>query len=128
MSTENIEKFYALAYSQPALVADLRMDSEPAVFAEQAVRLGAANGFAFSAAEAQAWQQAKAEATRNNELDDLQLEAVAGGKGNPGLFFKGLGKVGIGTVGVLLGGTSPGGIAPKIGVEGCKDMVTGMGG
>lgn len=127
MSTENIEKFYALAHRQPALVAELRLDSEPAVFAEQAVRLGAANGFDFSAAEAQAWQQAKAEATRNNELDDQQLEAVAGGKGDPGTFFKGIGEVGIGVAGVLLGGTNPGGIAPQIGVEGCKDIGKGMG-
>ena len=85
MSIENIEKLYAMAHTNPALVAGLPTDGDAAAYAAAAVLLGAAHGCAFSEQEAAGWIAAKAAATRNGELDDLQLEAVAGGKAGPGI-------------------------------------------
>ena len=84
MSIENIEKLYAMAHANPALVAGLPADGD-AAYAAAAVLLGAAHGCAFSEQEAAGWIAAKAAATRNGELDDLQLETVAGGNAGPGI-------------------------------------------
>lgn len=83
MSTENIEKFYALAYQNPALVEGLKAVTEVEAYTKLAIELGAANGCDFNAAEVAAWTAAKAAAISAGELDDQQLEAVAGGKGDP---------------------------------------------
>lgn len=83
MSTENIEKFYALAYQNPALVEGLKAVTDREAYTKLAIELGAANGYDFNAAEVAAWTAEKAATIAAGELDDQQLEAVAGGKGDP---------------------------------------------
>jgi hypothetical protein len=80
MSVENIEKFYAMAFKDQSLIQDLKAATDEANFANIAVGLGAANGCDFTAEEVIEWRKAKILAATNGELDDLQLEAVAGGK------------------------------------------------
>ena len=59
----------------------------------------------------------------NAELSDSELESVAGGKGNPGRIFQGIGEV---TLGAGLAWTGVGGITGgKIGVAGIKDIING---
>jgi hypothetical protein len=84
MSIENIQKLYAMAFKNPSLVEGLNAATDQESYAKMAIELGAANGCDFTAEEVAEWQKAKAAALARNELDDLQLEAVAGGKGeNP---------------------------------------------
>ncbi len=80
MSIENIEKFYAMAFKNPSMVEGLKTDGDPERFATLAVELGAANGCIFTTEEVGEWTKVKAAALQKNELDDQQLEAVAGGK------------------------------------------------
>ncbi len=79
MSIENIEKFYAMAFKNPSMVEGLKPAGDPG-FATLAVELGAANGCAFTTEEVGEWTKVKIAALQKNELDDQQLEAVAGGK------------------------------------------------
>ncbi len=128
MSIENIEKFYAMAFKNPSMVEGLKTDGDPERFATLAVELGAANGCIFTTEEVGEWTKVKAVALQKNELDDQQLEAVAGGKGNPATFFEGLGKTLGGVALVSIGCASPGGLGAQLGVDGFKDMIHGAGG
>lgn len=79
MSSE-IQKFYVMAWNDPAIVDGLMDITDPQAYAKKAVELGAANGCQFTEDEVAVWAKEKVAALASNELDDQQLEAVAGGK------------------------------------------------
>lgn len=93
MSMENIQQFYAKAFKNPHLVDGLKKLSDPDAYAKKAVELGAANGCTFTPQEVGEWIKAKGAAMTNGELDDQELEAVAGGKGNPAQILGGIGEI-----------------------------------
>lgn len=83
MSSENIEKFYAKAYSEPELGAALNNLLNPQDMVTSIVALGEAHGCSFTNQETTEFLAAMSARNDNGELDDLQLEAVAGGKFKP---------------------------------------------
>ena len=83
MSTENIEKFYAQAYNEPELGAAINNLLKPQNILESIVELGEAHGCSFTTQEAAEFLVAMSARAEKGELDDLQLEAVAGGKRKP---------------------------------------------
>jgi hypothetical protein len=83
MSSENIEKFYAKAYSEPELGAALNNLLNPQDMVTSIVALGEAHGCSFTTQEAAEFLVAMSARNDKGELDDLQLEAVAGGKRKP---------------------------------------------
>ena len=86
MSVENLEKFYALAFKNPSLAEAIQAAQAAGAenFVIIATELGKANGCSFTAQEAGDWIKAKSAAAAKGELNDVQLEAVAGGKDSPG--------------------------------------------
>ena len=76
MSTENLQKFYALINQRPDLRSQLDKLPDSGSFVQHMVQLGAENGYVFTAKELEA-----AIATKIPDLDllsDDQLEMVAG--------------------------------------------------
>ena len=91
MTTAHVEKFAELVAKDPALLAKLGLDKvnadaaaasdSAASFITNAVKEAKAHGLEFTEDEAQAFMAAEAKAAASGELSDMQLEAVAGGKG-----------------------------------------------
>ncbi len=129
MSAENVEKFYAMAFKDQSLIAGLKSATDEASWAKTASELGAANGCAFTPEEAAEWRKAKVLAAANGELDDLQLEAVAGGKisgGGIGSIVMGsLLIVGAGVAEVATGGLGTG-VAIGLGAAGAGMIAGGL--
>ncbi len=126
----NIEKFYALAFKNPSLAGAIKAAEAagPENFMTIAIELGKAHGCVFTTQEATDFFKAKSEASAKGELDDLQLEAVAGGKGDPGQFFKGIGEIAGGAGLVVIGVNSPGGFGAALGADGVNNVIHGSGG
>lgn len=83
MSVGQIEQFYGRVSKDPAMFNQLAAGTQtPDEFIDKAVALGAQTGFSFSRDEADVWIKKQIEAKANGELSDLQLEGVAGGKGD----------------------------------------------
>lgn len=124
MSVENIDKFYAMAFKDQSLIEGLKAATDEASYAKIAVEIGAANGCEFTAEEVTEWRKVKILAASNGELDDLQLEAVAGGKVSGG----GIAAITLGSLAILGAGAlmyaTGGAAAPLAG----KLAVTGAGG
>ena len=81
MSVGQIEQFYGRVNNDPALFNKLMADTQtPDEFIDKAVAIGAETGFSFSRDEADTWVKGQIAAKANDELSDLQLEGVAGGK------------------------------------------------
>jgi hypothetical protein len=83
MSSSNIEKFYALAYVEPELASTIENMFGSENIVEDIVALGEAHGCSFTTQEASEFLAAMSARNDKGELDDLQLEAVAGGKKKP---------------------------------------------
>ena len=80
----NIENFYRSVSQNPALLQKITTDvSSPDEFIDRAVALAKDEGYAIDRNEAKTWIDAQIAAKKNGELSDVQLEAVAGGKGAP---------------------------------------------
>lgn len=79
MSSE-MQKFYGMALRDPALMNELIEITDPQSFAKKMVELGMANACSFTEADVIAWYKEMAAALANNELDEQQLDAVAGGR------------------------------------------------
>jgi Tfp pilus assembly protein PilX len=101
MTTAHVEKFAELVAKDPALLAKLGLDKVNAdaaaavasaeasvasaeAFITNAVKEAKALGLEFTEEEASAFMAAEQKAAASGELSDTQLEAVAGGKTNPG--------------------------------------------
>ncbi len=94
MTTAHVEKFAELIGKDPALLAKLGLDKVNAdaaaaatsavAFITNAVKEAKALGLQFTEEEAQAFMVAESKAAASEELSDMQLEAVAGGKFEPG--------------------------------------------
>jgi predicted ribosomally synthesized peptide with nif11-like leader len=80
MSVQNIEAFYKQVLKNPALANGLDTATDTASFGRIAAEMGEAAGFKFSAEEAGTWICEKLARQADGELDDEELEAVAGGK------------------------------------------------
>jgi predicted ribosomally synthesized peptide with nif11-like leader len=85
MSSSNIEKFYALAYAEPELASTIENMFGSENIVEDIVALGEAHGCSFTTQETTEFLAAMSARNDKGELDDLQLEAVAGGKHKPAL-------------------------------------------
>ena len=93
MTTAHVEKFAELVGKDPALLAKLGLDkvnadaaaasASAAAFITKAVKAAKALGLEFTEEEANAYMGAERKAAASGELSDTQLEAVAGGKGEP---------------------------------------------
>ncbi|CAK0741949.1 putative Nif11 domain-containing protein [Gammaproteobacteria bacterium] len=82
MSQSQIEQFYGRAVNDQAILQKLLLGIQtPDEFIDKAVSIGTETGFSFTRAETESWIKSQIEAKANGELSDLQLEAVAGGKG-----------------------------------------------
>lgn len=82
MSQAHIEKFYEIVASDQELFAQLAPEGAAAnAIAKNAVTAAKEHGLEFSVEDATSWIAAQQAANDNGELSDLQLEAVAGGKG-----------------------------------------------
>ncbi|MFC5496922.1 hypothetical protein ACFPOE_05185 [Caenimonas terrae] len=83
----DIEKFYKSVAQNPALLQKIAAGAQtPDQFIDQAVKVAGEQGITIQRAEASAWIDSQIAARKNGELSDVQLEAVAGGKGGvPGL-------------------------------------------
>ena len=80
----NIDSFYRTVAQNPALLSKITTDvSSPDEFIDRAVALAKDEGYAIDRTEAKTWIDAQIAANQNGELSDVQLEAVAGGKGAP---------------------------------------------
>lgn len=79
MSRENIEAFYAVVQNNPQMQEQLESTKDVTKFKDLAVKLGQENGYAFTTEEVGIFLEQKA-AQGNAELNDRELEAVAGGK------------------------------------------------
>ena len=78
----NIENFYRSVSQNPALLQKITTDvSSPDEFIDRAVALAKDEGYAIDRNEAKTWIDSQIAARQNGELSDVQLEAVAGGKG-----------------------------------------------
>ena len=81
MSQAHIEKFYAIASKDDALLAKMMAGTNgPEDFVANAVKEGNALGYTFTAEEGSAWIKQQQDIKASGELSDSQLEAVAGGK------------------------------------------------
>lgn len=78
MDANKIAEFRNLVESKPELVARLKGKTDPALFAEEAAKIAAENGYAISAAEIAALLKGSP-AAANDELTDDQLARVSGG-------------------------------------------------
>ena len=79
----NIENFYRSVAQNPALLNKITTDvSTPDEFIDRAVAVAKDEGYAIDRTEAKSWIDAQITAKSNGELSDVQLEGVAGGKGN----------------------------------------------
>ncbi len=92
MTIAHVEKFAELVAKDPALLAKLGMDkvnadaadsSQRAAFIANAVKEGKALGLEFTEEEATEFMVAGEKAAASGELSDMQLELIAGGKGEP---------------------------------------------
>ena len=83
MSQVHLEKFYDIAANDQVLSEKLIGDgnTSPEQFCENAVAEAKELGLEFSVDEAYAWVAAQDEIKASGELNDTQLENVAGGKG-----------------------------------------------
>lgn len=110
--SSNIDQFYLLVAKNPAMASALtaNVPTQDELIA-RAVAMGKENGLAFSQEEARAWLEVQATAERSGELSDVQLEAVAGGKG--GLTSQQTGAV----AGAVIGGVLAAPLGP-VGVVG----------
>lgn len=81
MSVQNIEKFYAIAAADDAVFAQLVDGVETrGQFVGRAVDVADQHGLSFTADEADRWISEQERIHASGELNDTQLESVAGGK------------------------------------------------
>jgi len=82
MSVAHIEKFYQHVQQNPALLEKLVDGAQtPEEFIQRAVKEAQSQGLSITEAEATEWINSQIKARQDGELSDMQLEAVAGGKG-----------------------------------------------
>ena len=81
----NIENFYRTVVQNPALLNKITTGANtPDEYIDRAVALAKDEGYAIDRTEAKTWIDSQIAARQNGELSDVQLEAVAGGKGASG--------------------------------------------
>lgn len=76
MANPAVESFYQKIVQTPALQEQFKSAKDEAALVDLAVKLGAQNGFAFTAADVKA---KLAEGSPSHQLSDRELETVAGG-------------------------------------------------
>ena len=80
MSTENVEKFFFQdVENDPSLQASLKAARDSGSFAQQAVQLGQEKGYSFTIEEVEAVMTAMESQSDEGELNESELESVAGG-------------------------------------------------
>ena len=79
MSAENLKKFYQFIEQHSEIRSQVGNISDRASFVKNMVRLGAENGFAFTANELESALGRLDSSLPESVLSDEQLEAVAGG-------------------------------------------------
>ena len=85
MSKAHVEKFAEMIINDPALKARLTKHKEDmSVYASTAVQEGKALGLVFTAQEFTTFVMAERTTAESGELSDLELDAVAGGRGHHG--------------------------------------------
>ena len=85
MSIENVKQFYQVVVQDPALQQQFQSVSDEESLVHLAVEVGQQQGYSFTPDEvmqAITIAQASTDTSGMTELDDEQLESVAGGKGS----------------------------------------------
>ena len=78
----NIENFYRTVVQNPALLNKITTGANsPDEFIDRAITVAKDEGYTIDRQEAGTWINSQISAKSNGELSDVQLEAVAGGKG-----------------------------------------------
>jgi predicted ribosomally synthesized peptide with nif11-like leader len=83
MSFESANQFYQQVLQEPALLQQFQSAPDRESLANLAVEVGQQKGYSFTAEEVEQALAAQSAASEAGELSDRQLEAVAGGKGQP---------------------------------------------
>ncbi|MBE9035707.1 Nif11-like leader peptide family RiPP precursor [aff. Roholtiella sp. LEGE 12411] len=79
MSKQNLEQFYIFVQNNEQLQQQLGSSENKDNFSEMAVRIGQENGYSFTADEVEALINQRRQESES-ELNDAELEAVAGGQ------------------------------------------------
>lgn len=80
MTYANVEKLAEIAANDSAIAARFAAARTPAQFAETAVAVASEQGLPFGQEDASAWIAQNVAMRENDELSDMQLKEVAGGK------------------------------------------------